>query len=198
MSTLLSRRAFQAAIGTFGTGVLLAGTARGGPSDQKPAAAPAPVEAPFERDYAVPSFKPSWKKQQINRLMVQDFVIYGHSEPAMVKKLLDKQPALLNAAMDWGAGDWETAMGGASHMGRRDIVEILLERGARCDLFTATMLGQLEIVKALLTLQPKLIDSKGPHGLTLEQHAKVGGKRAEAVLQYLRSLKSADSGSKKS
>jgi hypothetical protein len=45
-------------------------------------------------------------------------------------------------------------------MGRKDIVEYLLSKGARPDLFCATMLGQLETVKAMLTLQPKLIDSK--------------------------------------
>ena len=80
---------------------------------------------------------------------MQDFVIYAHSEPDMTKKLLDKEPALLNAAIDWGGGDWETGLGGASHMGRRDIVEILLERGARIDIFCAAMMGQLDAVKAV-------------------------------------------------
>jgi hypothetical protein len=116
-------------------------------------------------------------------------VIYAHSDFDMVKKLLDKEPGLLNAVIDWGGGDWECGLGGASHMGRRDIVQLLLERGARPDLFCATMLGQLEIVKSLLMLQPKLIDSKGPHGFSLHFHAQVGGKDAEAVLEYLQSIK---------
>ena len=107
----------------------------------------------------------------------------------MVKKLLEKEPALLNATMDWGGGDWETGLGGASHMGRRDIVEFLLERGARIDIFCAAMMGQLDAVKSFLTLQPKLIDAKGPHGFTLHFHAQVGGKDAEHVLDYLQSIK---------
>jgi hypothetical protein len=148
-----------------------------------------PIEAPFERDYPAPSFKPSWKKPQINRQLVQDFVIYAHSDPTMVKRLLEKEPALINATMDWGGGDWETGLGGASHMGRRDIVEILLDKGARIDLFCATMLGQLDAVRAFLTLQPKLIEAKGPHGFTLHFHAQVGGKDAEPVLEYLQSIK---------
>lgn len=148
-----------------------------------------PTEAPFTRDYAPPKFKPGWKKPQLNRQLAQDFIIYAHSDLDMVKKLLDKEPALLNATMDWGGGDWETGLGGASHMGRRDIVEFLLERGARPDLFCATMLGQLETVKAFLTLQPKMIDTKGPHGFTLHWHAQVGGKNSEAVLDYLQSIK---------
>jgi hypothetical protein len=130
-----------------------------------------------------------WKKPQINRLMVQDFVICAHSDLPMTKKLLDKEPALLNATMDWGAGDWETGLGGASHMGRRDIAGFLLEQGARIDIFCAAMMGLLDAVKAMVTLQPKLIDAKGPHGFTLHFHAQVGGAEAEKVLDYLQSVK---------
>jgi hypothetical protein len=148
-----------------------------------------PTEAAFERDYAPPSFKPSWKRPQINRLLVQDFVIYAHQDLAMTKKLVEKEPAVVNGTMDWGGGDWESGLGGASHMGRRDIVEMLLEKGARIDIFCAAMLGQLDAVKAFLALQPKLIDAKGPHGFSLHFHAQVGGKDAEAVLEYLQSVK---------
>src|SRR5205807_3056783 len=126
-----------------------------------------PIEAPFERDYPPPTFKPGWKKPQINRLLVQDFVIFAHSDLDMTKKMLGKEPALINSFMDWGAGDWESGLGGASHMGRRDIVEFLLASGARIDIFCAAMMGQLEAVRSFLALEPKLIDAKGPHGFTL-------------------------------
>ena len=106
------------------------------PAPEKKADAPAgPAEAPFERDYAPPGFKPSWKKEQINRTMAQDFIIFAHSDLEMTKKLLEREPGLINASIDWGAGDWETALGGSSHMGRKDIVEFLLSKGARIDLF---------------------------------------------------------------
>jgi len=150
---------------------------------------PGPKEAAFERDYDPPSFKPSWKKEQINRTLVQDFVIYAHSDLEMTKKLLEREPGLLNAAVDWGGGDWETALGGASHMGRRDIVDLLLSSGARSDLFCAAMLGQTDIVRALITLQPTLIDAKGPHGFSLHFHAQVGGDGAKETLDYLQSIK---------
>ncbi len=150
----------------------------------------APTEAPFERDYAAPEFKPSWKNRQLSRQMVQDFVIYAHSDLNMTKQLLDKQPALLNGTMDWGAGDWESGLNGASHMGRHDIVEFLLERGARIDLFCAAMMGQLEAVKSFLTLEPKLIDARGPHGFSLHFHAQVGAEKSAPVLDYLQSVKS--------
>jgi hypothetical protein len=163
-------------------------------ADEKPKAAlppdgAGPTQAAFDRDYAPPEFKPSWKKPQINRLLVQDFVVFAHGDLTMVKKLLAKEPALVNATIDWGAGDWESGLGGASHMGRRDIVEYLLEKGARIDIFCAAMLGQLDAVRSFLFLQPKLIDAPGPHGLSLHFHAQVGDKEAEKVLDYLQSVK---------
>jgi hypothetical protein len=51
------------------------------------------------------------------------------------------------------------------------------------------MLGLLDAVKAFLTLQPKLIDAKGPHGFSLHFHAQVGGKESEKMLDYLQSVK---------
>jgi len=162
------------------------------PAGEAQAAPAGPTEAAFERDYEAPKFRPSWKKQQLSRLMLQDFVIFAHSELEMVQKLLEREPGLLNGSVDWGGGDFETALGGAAHMGRRDIVTFLLERGARIDLFCAAMLGQLEVVKSFLTLQPTLIDAKGPHGFSLHFHAQVGGEAAQPVLDYLQSVKTVE------
>lgn len=148
-----------------------------------------PVEADFTRDYPPPGFKPSWKNKQINRTLAQDFVIYAHSDLKMVEKLCQREPGLVNASIDWGAGDWETGLGGASHMGRRDIVEFLLSKGARSDIFCAAMMGMLESVKQWLELEPKLIDAKGPHGFSLHFHAQVGQEKAKPVLDYLQSIK---------
>lgn len=179
----ISRRTF----GSLAAGVMITSAADLPAADERRPAMP--TEAPFERDYAPPEFKPSWKKPQINRLLVQDFIIYAHSDLSMTQKLLEKEPMLINAMMDWGGGDWESGLGGASHMGRRDIVEFLLEKGARIDIFCAAMLGLLDSVRSALTLQPKLVDSRGPHGFTLHFHAQVGGKEAEPVLDYLQSVK---------
>lgn len=151
-----------------------------------------PTEAPFERDYPKPGFNPGWKKPQINRLLIQDFVVYAHLDIPMVSKLLDREPMLVNAFMDWGGGDWESALGAAAHMGNRDMAMLLLERGARMDIFCATMLGQLDAVRAFLTLQPKLIDAKGPHGFSLHFHAQLAGKDADRMVEYLQSVKKID------
>jgi hypothetical protein len=186
MSDEVSRRGFGLALGAVAGVAAVAGAAD---EPKKPAG---PSEAEFTRDYDAPKFVPGWKKPQVNRLLVQDFVIYAHDNLDMVKKLLEKNPAVLNSAMDWGGGDWETALGGASHMGRRDIAEYLIEAGARVDLFASTMLGELAVVKALLTLQPKLIDAKGPHGFGLHWHAHVGNDKSKEVLEYLQGLKKVD------
>ena len=72
-------------------------------------------------------------------------------------------------------------------MGRRDIAEFLLENGARLDLFAATMLGKLDIVKATLDAFPDAIQTPGPHGIPLVAHAKAGGEDAKEVLEFLES-----------
>ena len=149
---------------------------------------PAPAQEP-ERDYPAPTFKPMLRKPRLGSTLAQNFVIFAHYDLDMTKRLLEKEPALLNTTVDWGGGDWESAMGGASHMGRRDIAQFLLDKGARMDIFAATMLGHLDVVKAALAARPGLIDSKGPHGIPLIVHAKQGGKEAEEVLKFLEGLK---------
>ena len=119
---------------------------------------------------------------------VQEFVIAGHVDLDKVKEMLAETPGLLNATWDWGAGDFETALGGAGHMGRADIAEYLIGEGARADVFVHAMLGDLAVVKAMLTRFPNLKDAKGPHGIPLKRHAEKGEERAKAVLQYLESL----------
>lgn len=188
MNQRFSRRAFAGGL----AGMALAGSGHvlgQENEDDDKKKAPTPTEAEFERDYPAPGFKPQWKNPQINRLMAQDFVIYAHSDLEMTKKLYEREPNLLNATMDWGNGDWENALGGASHMGRKDIVKFLLSKGARMDLFCAAMMGQLEVVKSMLTLEPALIDARGPHGFNLHFHAQVGQENARPVLDYLQSIK---------
>jgi hypothetical protein len=184
MSEPISRRNFAAT-----AGLVVASASQLPAADEPPQARKGPVEAEFERDYPEPQFQPSWKRPQINRQLVQDYVIYAHMDLDMVKKLLTKEPGLVYASINWGADDWESGLNAAAHMGRRDLVEYQLAHGARIDIFCAAMLGMLDVVKAFLTLEPKLIDSKGPHGFTLHFHAQVGGKEAEPVLEYLQTVK---------
>src|SRR5512139_4160725 len=127
-------------------------------------------------------------KPALEASLVQEFVGNAHGDLQRVKELLEQQPALIHACWDWGGGDFETGLGAAAHMGRRDIAEFLLEKGARLDLFAAAMLGKLEIVKAALAAFPEAIQTPGPHGIPLIVHARAGGAEAQAVLEYLESL----------
>src|SRR5687768_14854320 len=120
--------------------------------------------------------------------VVEEFVRKAHADLPATKALLAERPALLNATWDWGGGDFETGLGGAGHMGNREIAEFLIAQGARLDIFVATMLGRMEIVRAMLSAWPGLVNSKGPHGITLLRHARAGGEAAKPVEQYLLSL----------
>jgi ankyrin repeat protein len=125
-------------------------------------------------------------KPALESKLVQEFVGVAHTDLERTKELLAQEPALVNGTWDWGGGDFETALGAASHMGRKDIANFLLEHGARLDIFAAAMLGKLEIVKAALEAFPDTINTPGPHGIPLIKHAQAGGEDAKAVLEYLR------------
>jgi hypothetical protein len=121
--------------------------------------------------------------------LVQQFVGVAHGDLGRVKDLLAGNPSLLNASWDWGGGDFETALGAASHMGRRDIAEHLLAHGARMDIFAAAMLGHVDVVRTMLAAHPEAAKSLGPHGIPLLQHAVAGGEAATCVVELLKSAK---------
>ena len=123
-----------------------------------------------------------------DRARVKRFVIAGHVNLEAVKTMLAEEPRLINGAIDWGNGDFETALGGASHMGRRDIAEYLLEHNARMDVFAPTMLGKIDIVKAAVAAFPNIVRVPGPHGIPLIIHAQKGGELAREVFELLRSI----------
>ena len=126
------------------------------------------------------------KKPAIESSLVQDFVGNAHGNLNRVRELLALEPALINSGWDWGGGDFETALGAAAHMGRRDIALYLLENGARLDLFTAAMLGNLDIVRSTIEAFPEAINVLGPHGIPLIAHAQAGGNEAAPVYEYLK------------
>jgi hypothetical protein len=125
------------------------------------------------------------KPPPLGRELVQEFVAKAHGDLDAVRELLESEPALANAAWDWGGGDWETGLGAAAHMGRRDIALSLLEHGARKDVFAAAMLGEVEIVRAMLDADPTIREARGPHGIPLLAHAEAGGEHGREVVELL-------------
>lgn len=125
--------------------------------------------------------------------LVRDLVTVSHFDLNRVKELVGTHPSSVIAAWDWGFGDWETPLGGASHMGNRPIAEYLISQGAPTSLFSAAMLGQLDLLRALVAAQPGIQRIHGPHSISLLAHARMGGDAARPVLEFLQSLKDADS-----
>jgi hypothetical protein len=124
-------------------------------------------------------------KPRLDAALVQELVAKSHGDLDRVRALIEAQPALVNAAWDWGAGDWETGLGAAAHVGRRDIALFLLDSGARLDVFAAAMLGYLDVVEAAVAARPDVVSVAGPHGIPLIAHARAGGEGAAAVLAFL-------------
>ncbi len=128
------------------------------------------------------------KREALDAELVQAFVGNAHGDLDRVKELLAQEPGLINAAWDWGGGDWETGLGAAAHMGRKDIALYLLDHGARLDLFAAAMLGKQAIVQAAVEAFPGTHRIRGPHGISLLDHAKAGGEDAASVVALLETL----------
>lgn len=103
------------------------------------------------------------------------YIRAGHGELEKLKAMTAANRRLVFAAWDWGGGDWETALGGASHIGHRDCARFLLSQGARIDAFCAAMLGQREVLRALVEANPMVAKSSGPHGYRLLYHVAISG-----------------------
>ncbi len=175
MSESMSRRQVLASVAPV---VLLAGRLAAQPPTEQ-AASPKPDGSPDFFPFQDPK-------------MVKEIVGASHRDVDRVKALLKEAPRLANAVYDWGYGDWETALGAASHTGRRNIAAVLLEHGARADIFALAMLGNLEAVKGMVAAHPGIQRVKGPHGITLLKHALAGGDQSAAVAEYLTALGDAD------
>lgn len=152
--------------------------------------APVTTVVPFR--HAVPAEAVSDSFPAQPPALVREIVTVSHGNVARVRELVTERPSLARAAWDWGYGDWETALAAASHVGNREIAEILLAHGAHPTIFSAAMLGQLDVVKMFIAASPGIQRTRGPHGITLLSHAKVGGAGAAAVVSYLQSVGGAD------
>jgi hypothetical protein len=153
----------------------------------------------FSPDNGEPLF---YRYPGIHDNLVSSVVGSSHGNFDKVKELVNKRPELAIASWDWGFGDCETALGAASHVGRRDIAEFLMSHGARPDIFTFTMMGMLKSVKEIIETVPGIQTHPGPHGITLLQHAKnrlenkditeTDKANVNKVISYLQGLGNAD------
>lgn len=168
----MHRRSFVSLASIFGLSSLTAGLG-----------AQTPAPAAISSADAFPAQDPN---------LVKEVVGASHGNFARVREIVEAQPAYARASIDWGFGDWETCIDAAAHVGNKPIAGILLDHGARPTIFSAAMMGQLDAVKAFIASRPGIQKTHGPHGITLMAHARAGGKDAEAVVEFLKSVGDAD------
>jgi hypothetical protein len=119
--------------------------------------------------------------------IVQQFVGAGHKDLDKVKELLAEFPNLIYSSHDWGNGDFETAIGAGGHVGFKEMVNFLIDSGARPTLHALTMLGKTDLVKPILEAYPQMLNTLGPHGFTFLHHAQRGKEDAAELLAYFES-----------
>lgn len=153
----------------------------------------------YAREMSVEPGKVFHRYPSVDDAIVEELVGASHFNLARVKELVEPRPELARAMWDWGFGDWETALGAASHVGRFDIAKYLISKGARPDIFTFAMLGAHVAVKAMVEASPGIQTTAGPHGISLLQHAKNGARsesavasQAQACIAYLEGLGDAE------
>jgi len=113
----------------------------------------------------------------------REFVGACHFRIDRVREMLAEDGGLSKSSWDWGFGDWETAIGAASHTGQTEIIRILVEHGARPTLFTMATLDEIDAVRSVIENVPGAGALEGPHSISLYDHARAG--KAERVLAYL-------------
>jgi hypothetical protein len=131
--------------------------------------------------------------------IASEVVGVSHFNLPRLKELVDIRPELARASWDWGFGDWESAIAAASHVGRKDIADYLISKGAVPTIFTYAMLGAYDTVKPMIDFYPGIQKNFGPHGISLLQHAKLGLSSADSdktkarqLVDYLEALGDAD------
>jgi hypothetical protein len=131
--------------------------------------------------------------------VASEIVSVAHFDLKRLKELVDPRPELAKAKWDWGFGDWESALDAASHVGRKDIIEYLVAKGAMPTIFTFAILGQNQIVESMIASYPGIQRNLGPHGISLLQHAKtslqvdgVNKANSDKLVKFLESLGDAD------
>jgi hypothetical protein len=130
--------------------------------------------------------KPVAPPSRIDLDLVKDWVAKAHQRQIdPMKELLKREPGLLQSSWDWGSGDWESAMQAAAHTGSRDMALFLIDAGSRTDLFAATMLGELTLLKTTVETFAGSLQVRGAHGIPLLSHAVAGDAPARNVFDFL-------------
>jgi ankyrin repeat protein len=116
--------------------------------------------------------------QESNQAVVEECVGSAHGNLDRVRELVERYPAVVQGRASWD----ESPIEAAAQMGRKDIIEYLLDRGAPLDFFTACVLGRRDVVEDELASDPERARARGVHGLPSLYFAAIGGQPAIAEL----------------
>ena len=122
-------------------------------------------------------------QEPVSQELVEPFVLAAHGNVAKVQELYEQHPEVLN--VPWTKFD-ETALQASSHMGRREIAQYLLSKGAPLSICAAAMLGMRDEVAAFLAQDASLANARGAHGISVLFHAAMSGQTAVAELLLAR------------
>lgn len=136
--------------------------------DASAAAAEAEIEAGSDNAARLP-------QEQIN-----EFVMAAHHDLDKVRTLLAQTPALIDENADW----FETPIEAATHVGRTDIINFLMENGAELDICAAAFLGRIDEVQTMLTDDPGLYEAVGAHNIPVLYYPVIGGHNHIAQVLY--------------
>jgi ankyrin repeat protein len=115
---------------------------------------------------------------EIDQAIVEECVGSAHGDLNRVRELVERHPALVNARAPWN----ETPIEAATQLGRKDIIEYLLSKGAQLDFFTACVLGRRDLVEKELARDPTRAQALGVHDLPALYFAAIGGQPVIADL----------------
>ena len=117
---------------------------------------------------------------ELDQSLVEECVGSAHGDLARVRDLVERHPALVNARAPWN----ETPIEAATQLGRKDIIDFLLSKGAPLDFFTACVLGRRDVVAAELASDAARARSRGVHDLPALYFAAIGGQPEIADLLH--------------
>ncbi|MBO0838537.1 MAG: ankyrin repeat domain-containing protein [Actinobacteria bacterium] len=110
--------------------------------------------------------------------LVEQCVAAAHGDLDRVRELVEGHPELVDARAPWN----ESPIEAASQLGRKDIIDYLLSRGARLDFFAACVLGRIDAVGAELDRDGSLAAAHGVHDLPALYFPVMAGERGVAEL----------------
>ena len=114
----------------------------------------------------------------------QEMVGVSHGNLARVRELVEREPALARAAIDWGFGDWERPWGGRAHRPAGNCRAAAGERRPAHAL-PAAMLGQLDVVRAFIQARPGTQRIDGPDGIRCWRTPAPAARTPSAVVADL-------------